>query len=53
MLAAKGDQVANGGVVASLDVSAKELSSLGEADGVNGWGGGQDWMLGEDIAHGL
>lgn len=53
MLAAKGDEAADGRVVAPLDVAAQELAALGESDGVDGRGRGEDWVRGEGGANGF
>ena len=47
MLAAEGDEVGDAGAVAALDVGAEELAALGEAEGVDGGGGGEDRVGGE------
>lgn len=47
VLAAEGDEAADGGRVAALDVGAQELAALAEADGVDGGGGGEDGVGGE------
>ena len=47
VLAAEGEQAADGRVVAALDVAAQELAALGEADGVDGGRGGQ-YGVGEE-----
>lgn len=51
VLAAKGDEVADTGEVAPLNVSAEELAALGEANGVDGRRGGEDAVLGQLIAY--
>lgn len=53
VLAAKGDEAADGRIVAALDVAAQELAALGEANGVDGRGRGENWVLGEGGAYGL
>ncbi|KMQ81536.1 hypothetical protein RF55_26039 [Lasius niger] len=52
VLAAKGDEAADGGGVAALDVSAEELTALGEAEGVDGGSRGENGMGGESGADG-
>ena len=47
MLCAEGDQAGDRGVVAALDVGAEELAALGEAEGVDGGGCGEDGVGGE------
>lgn len=42
VLAAEGDEVVDGGVVAALDVGAEELAALAEAERVDGRGGAED-----------
>lgn len=42
VLTPEGDEVGYGGLVAAFDVGAHELASLGEGEGVDGGGGGQD-----------
>lgn len=50
VLAAEGDQTADGREVATLDIAAQELAALGEADGVDGGGRGEDGMGGQRFA---
>lgn len=47
MLAAQGDERADGRSVAAFDVAAQELPALGEAQGVDGGSGGEDGVLEE------
>ena len=47
MLRAEGDEVSHWRVIAPLDVRAQELPALGEAEGVDGGGGGEDGVRGE------
>lgn len=47
MLRAEGDEVSHWRVIAPLDVRAHELPALGEAEGVDGGGGGEDGVRGE------
>ncbi len=51
VLAAEGDQVGDGRVVAALDVGAQELAALREAQGVDGRGGGENGVGGEVVAY--
>lgn len=52
VLAAKGDEVTDGRVIASLDVGAEELAALRETKGVDGRCGREDGLGGELIADG-
>lgn len=52
VLAAEGDEVTDGRVIASFDVGAEELAALREAEGVDGRCGGEDGFGGELIADG-
>jgi len=47
VLRAESDKVCDGRVIAPLDVSAHELAALGEAEGVDGGGSGEDGVRGE------
>ena len=47
MLAAEGDEVVDGRVIAALDVAAQELAALREAQGVDGGGCAEDRVRGE------
>lgn len=37
----------DGGIVIVFDVVVEELVVLGEVYGVDGWGGGEDWVGGD------
>lgn len=47
MLASEGDKVGDSRLVAPLDICSHELPTLGEADGVDGGGFGEDGVGGE------
>lgn len=53
MLAAESDETADRRDIAPLDVGAEELAALGEAEGVDCWGGGEDGVGGEEGADGV
>jgi len=52
MLRAESHEGADGRSVAALDVAAEELAALGEAEGVDGGGAGEDGMGGDVGADG-
>jgi len=52
MLRAESHEGADGRSVAALDVAAEELAALGEAEGVDGGGAGEDGMGGDFGADG-
>ena len=49
VLAAEREKASDGRVVAALDVAAEELATLGEADRVDGGGGGEDGVVEERL----
>lgn len=47
MLGAKSNKVADGWIVATLDVPPQKLAALAEAEGVDGGRGRKDWVHGD------